>query len=217
MSNFNRRHQDVVVPLNGRQARPEHASSLPKEDEDVDEHLEFSLLASKPREAFQKIYTLSIHDNATSPGVLLNQSMFPSALARAGSLMQITSMSHESNQLSFNASHGQPSLKPSKSLTNSSYLFFVKFASPELLSKVPSLQISLPQSVAYSLRLSKSIPVLVSTEDEYAKRASHVELIFRDQYLARADMWHLINSQLVGKCVYRGQRVEFMGTIKAMV
>ncbi|MDI1486208.1 MAG: vacuolar membrane-associated protein iml1 [Ramalina farinacea] len=183
-------------------------------DGDPEDHREFSLLASAARGQY---YTLSIHDNATSPDVLLNPSMFPSALAQPGSLMKITSESPGSSQLTFDASHGQPSLKPSKSVTDTSYLFFAKFAPPEMISKLPSLQISLPNSVATGLRLSKNSTVLVSTEDESTKRASHVEIIFRDQYLARADMWRLITSQLMGKCIYRGQKIEFMGTIKALV
>lgn len=47
--------------------------------------------------------------------------------------------------------------------------------------------------------------------------ASHVELSFRDEYLARADMWRLAISELANKSVYRGQKIMFMGTIKASV
>jgi len=44
-----------------------------------------------------------------------------------------------------------------------------------------------------------------------------VELSFRDEYLARADMWRLAVSELANKSVYRGQKIMFMGTIKASV
>ena len=47
--------------------------------------------------------------------------------------------------------------------------------------------------------------------------ASHVELSFRDEYLARADMWRLAMLELANKSVYRGQKILFMGTIKASV
>lgn len=205
MSNFSGHRQDVT---------PTAAGPNTARDGHVEEHREFSLLASAARGQY---YTLSIHDNATSPDVLLNPSMFPTALAEPGSLMKITSEAPGSSQLTFDATHGQPSLKPSKSVTDTSYLFFAKRAPSELISKLPSLQISIPHSVASGLRLSKNSTVLVSTEHESTKRASHVEIIFRDQYLARADMWRLITSQLIGKCVYRGQKLEFMGTIKALV
>ena len=202
--------------MSGRRQDVTRTSAGPRTtgDGDTEEHREFSLLASAARGQY---YTLSIHDNATSPDVLLNPSMFPTALAQPGSLMKITSESPGSSQLTFDASYGQPSLKPSKSVTDASYLFFANFAPPEMIAKLPSLQISLPHSVATGLRLSKNSTVLVSTEDESTQRASHVEIIFCDQYLARADMWRLITRQLMGKCVYRGQKIEFMGTIKALV
>lgn len=40
---------------------------------------------------------------------------------------------------------------------------------------------------------------------------------FRDQYLARADMWRMTNSELCGKTVYTGQKITFLSTIRATV
>ena len=184
-------------------------------DGEVDEHPEFSLLASKPKETFQKIYTLSIHENAASQDVLLNQNMFPASIIRPGSLMRI--LPGTVIQLSLDAQDADRAAQANKFDANNAHLFFAKFASPEFLSRSPNIQISVPQSVATMLQVSKSSPILVSTVDEQDARASHVELIFRDQYLARADMWRLINDQLVGRCIHCGQKVEFMGTIKAVV
>ena len=44
-----------------------------------------------------------------------------------------------------------------------------------------------------------------------------MELVFRDEYLARADMWRLAVSELSKRTVYRNQKLLFMGTIKATV
>lgn len=44
-----------------------------------------------------------------------------------------------------------------------------------------------------------------------------MEIVFRDQYLSRADMWRLTVSELSNRSVYKGQRILFMGTIKATV
>jgi hypothetical protein len=44
-----------------------------------------------------------------------------------------------------------------------------------------------------------------------------VEIYFRDEYLARADMWRLSISELSNRTVYRGQRLLFMNTIRAVV
>lgn len=47
--------------------------------------------------------------------------------------------------------------------------------------------------------------------------ASHVELTFRDEFLARSDMWRLVVSELSNKTVYRGQKIILVGSIKAQV
>lgn len=47
--------------------------------------------------------------------------------------------------------------------------------------------------------------------------ASHVELSFKDEYLARSDMWRLAMDELSNKTVYKGQKILFIGTIKAQV
>jgi hypothetical protein len=44
-----------------------------------------------------------------------------------------------------------------------------------------------------------------------------VELVFRDEYLARADMWRMAIAELSKTTVYRGQKLLFMGTIKATI
>lgn len=40
--------------------------------------------------------------------------------------------------------------------------------------------------------------------------ASHIEIVFRDQYVSRSDMWQLKNS-LVGTVVYNGKKVSCLG------
>jgi hypothetical protein len=46
--------------------------------------------------------------------------------------------------------------------------------------------------------------------DKEACCADYVELVFQDQYLGRNDMWRLAE-QLVGKCVYTGHDISFVG------
>ena len=47
--------------------------------------------------------------------------------------------------------------------------------------------------------------------------ASHVELTFRDIYLTRTDMWRIVVTELASKSMYKGQKLLFMGTIKAQI
>ena len=44
-----------------------------------------------------------------------------------------------------------------------------------------------------------------------------MEITFRDEYLTRADMWRLAIATLADKPVYKGQKIRFLGTIKALV
>lgn len=53
--------------------------------------------------------------------------------------------------------------------------------------------------------------------DSESSSASHVQLSFKDEYLARSDMWRLAVGELSNKTVYKGQKIVFMGTIKATV
>lgn len=47
--------------------------------------------------------------------------------------------------------------------------------------------------------------------------ASHIELSFRDQYIARSDMWRMAIASLSNTCVYLGKKIHFVGSIKATV
>lgn len=47
--------------------------------------------------------------------------------------------------------------------------------------------------------------------------ASHIEISFRDQYIARSDMWRLATNDLSDSCVYKGKKIHFVGSIKAQV
>ena len=44
-----------------------------------------------------------------------------------------------------------------------------------------------------------------------------MEIGFRDEYLARSDMWRLVISELSNKTIYTGQKILFMGSIKAQI
>ena len=169
-----------------------------------------SFLDREKRETMQKICTLSVHENATSQDVLLKEGLFPSDRVKPGHLIRICPFQADKDD-------EERSKQPTSAHLHRTYLFRAAFARSEQLSWMPHLQVSLPQSLASAFRLSKSSPVLLSPVDETKVRATHVELVFRDQYLTRGDMWRLINDQLVGNCVYKDQRVDFMGTIKVVV
>ena len=76
-----------------------------------------------------------------------------------------------------------------------------------VLARVSTRRIE--EEVSLTMRLLK-----VNEQDFLA---SHVEITFRDAYLTRADMWRLVVSELANQSIYKGQRLIFMGTIKAQI
>lgn len=97
------------------------------------------------------------------------------------------------------------------------YVFTVKEMGSELLSRNPTLQISISSTIASAFGFKNRAQVMVSPIDESECSASHVEITFRDEYLTRADMWRLVISELAKKPIYKGQKLLFMSTIKATV
>ncbi|SLM34016.1 Winged helix-turn-helix DNA-binding domain [Lasallia pustulata] len=97
------------------------------------------------------------------------------------------------------------------------YVFKAKEMGSELLSRNPTLQISISSTIASAFGFKNRAQVMVSAVEESKCSASHVEINFRDEYLTRADMWRLVISELARKPVYKGQKLLFMSTIKATV
>ncbi|KAN0096512.1 vacuolar membrane-associated protein-like protein IML1 [Hyaloscypha variabilis] len=97
------------------------------------------------------------------------------------------------------------------------YLFIAKDMSKEMKTKQPKLEVSVAKHIADLFCLKHRSSVLITTLDPETSSASHVEMSFKDEYLARSDMWRLAVGDLGNKTVFKGQKILFMGTIKAQV
>lgn len=97
------------------------------------------------------------------------------------------------------------------------YLFIARDMPKEMKAKQPTLEVSVAKHIADVFCLKHRSNVLLTTTDAAVSSASHVELTFKDEYLARSDMWRLAVGELGNKTVYKGQKILFMGTIKAQV
>jgi hypothetical protein len=95
----------------------------------------------------------------------------------------------------------------------------LQVSSPSLLHghMLTSAQVSISERIARVFGFRNRMQVIVTEADEEKHEAHHVELVFRDEYLARADMWRMAISELSNRTVYRGQKLLFMGTIKASI
>ncbi|EEH22600.1 hypothetical protein PABG_04811 [Paracoccidioides brasiliensis Pb03] len=105
----------------------------------------------------------------------------------------------------------------SYSLTQRRFLFLVKPLSADIKARHPNLQISIASNIANIFGFKNHSQALISLKDRSQCTASHVELIFRDQFSVRADMWRLTMSELADKPLYKGQKIVFMGSIKVTI
>ena len=157
---------------------------------------------------FQRSYVLSMHDeNVFKQDVVLIVS--PTHDIHDGDLLRLSFLGSSDPQQDRDV---PGCIDPSRSLH-----FLFANVSQEVLSKQPGTQVSVSRRIASAFGFEKGNHVLVTAADRSTCQASHVEIVFRDQYLARADMWHLVVSELANSCIYRGQKLEFMGTIRAFV
>ena len=170
--------------------------------------------------------SLSVHDeNFSREDVVMNLALFHASDVKAGTLMQLTALKSNIEPIdqdgkSHSAMH-KPIAAAHVQLENVDvsrhHVFSAKSMSEEMLWKQPNVYISISRRVQHASSFDKGSQVLVSTADETSCYASHVEIVFRDQYLARADMWRLVSTELVNRCIFRGQRIIFMESIKASV
>ena len=184
--------------------------------------------ASVPeKQPIKYVCNLNIHDAAFSKDdILVNLHLFAPNTVAPGDLMHVRDIQC--------SSHNQNSRERANNLldtdgkqlfdlgehrlgSNHAYLFRVKPMPFEMISKNPDLQLTVSSQTASAFHLAKGSQAELSPVDKANCAASHVEIIFRDQYLARADMWRLVSSELTEKCLHRGQRIVFLGNIKATV
>ncbi|KAI9857873.1 MAG: vacuolar membrane-associated protein iml1 [Trichoglossum hirsutum] len=186
-------------------------------------------------------------DNPPREDVIMNFSLFPKDSVRIGDLAEIVALRPNSEIRDFqdaipknskdagtNVSEG-PTIgvggdrkrSPSNALNleeainkpqqSKRYVFIAKDMSSEQRAGRPNLQISLAAHIANAFGFRNKSLVVVSVVDRCMNTASHVELTFKDLYLSRSDMWRLAISELSDKTIYKGQKILFLGTIKAYV
>ncbi|THY99673.1 hypothetical protein D6C93_03874 [Aureobasidium pullulans] len=123
-----------------------------------------------------------------------------------------TSLRHGSRKSAKHVSDMEKHADSSRSL-----IFVARDMTPEQKRKQPRLQVSVHTNAAAKFGFRNNMQAIVLPALEDVHSASHVEIVFRDQYLARSDMWRLTVAELSEKSVYQGQKLLFLGSIKATV
>ncbi|KAJ5908887.1 Vacuolar membrane-associated protein iml1 [Penicillium taxi] len=175
---------------------------------------------------------LWVHDEMFSrEEILLNQSVLGETGIKAGDIVEIlpvrpldtvhSTLKPDSAIKIVRESHPETSSSDTtskfKTPMQSRCLFVVKPLPPDIKARHPKLEISVTNSVASIFGFKNRTQVLLSMVDRDQCSASHVDIAFRDQFIVRSDMWRLVMSELVNKIIYKGQKIMFMGSIKATV
>ncbi|KAJ5653664.1 Vacuolar membrane-associated protein iml1 [Penicillium lividum] len=180
--------------------------------------------------------TLWVHDEMFSrEEILLNPSAFGESGVQVGDVVEIlpvrpsgdtvhSTLKPDAGLKTARESHADMSLGSQSENTSkfktplqSRCLFVVKPLPQDVKTRHPKLEISVTSSVANIFGYKNRTQVTLSIVDREQCSASHVDISFRDQYMVRSDMWRLVMSELVNKIVYKGQKIMFMGSIKATV
>lgn len=178
--------------------------------------------------SFERRCSLSIHDDTFSKEeVLFNHNLLPAGW-KPGQLCGIVVVKTDASGREVMADkskdgaasvHSDPKAPGGvyDGEVEKQYLFTPRKMNKDILAKKPKLEISVAKHVADVFGFKHRSNVLVTSRSAATVSATHVEMSFRDVYLARSDMWRLTLSELSNKTVYKGQKIVFMGTIKAQV
>lgn len=181
-----------------------------------------------------QLCSLWVHDESFSRDeVLFNPHAFGDTGVKPGDLIEILGLPGDLRELGGKAARDGPDKDPSRASSGSvksnsaapkpgkakhgRFLFIAKPLPPDLKTRHPNLQVSVTSNIANLFGFKNRSQVLLSLVERSQCTSSHVELVIRDQFLLRSDMWRLVISELAGKAVYKGQKVLFLGTIKATV
>jgi hypothetical protein len=184
-----------------------------------------------------KVITLWVHDDGFSKeDVLINPDMFDGVELSPDLLIELACMRNTSEVRDFQRISdeieedyikeddrilGRQTSRESQEASDADNrpkcLLSLRLLPEDMKVKHPSMQISITATIASAFGFRNRSQVVASLVNKEEHTASHVEIGFRDIYLARSDMWKLVESEFAGKTVYSGQRVVFLGTVKAVV
>ena len=207
----------------------QHSNSTHNIQSPVEER--FAPLSSAGMERRQCV--LWVHDETFSRDeFLFNQAAFSDTGVKTGDIIEILPVRSSSAE----AAHSDVGSRPLRDMhvdsssalhsdTASKFktplqtrcLFMAKPLPQEIKSRNPKLELSVTSSIANTFGLKNRSQVFISIIDRAQCGASHVDISFRDQFLVRSDMWRLVMSELADKVIYKGQKISFMGSIKATV
>ncbi|KAH7150054.1 hypothetical protein B0J13DRAFT_282345 [Dactylonectria estremocensis] len=188
-----------------------------------------STVKEEKRAKIERRCTVAVNEGYSKDEVLLNLDLVGSDV-KPGVLMCIVTVKEDTRKPSTghgsSNKQGQDQNSSSKSASTTqgdgagnSYVFVVKDMPQEMKARQPDVEVYVVKHIADAFGMKKGSQVLLTMVDKKnpARKASHVELTFKDQYLSRSDIWRMTVGELTERTVYKGQSLLFMGTIKAQI
>ncbi|KXS12070.1 hypothetical protein M427DRAFT_147259, partial [Gonapodya prolifera JEL478] len=86
----------------------------------------------------------------------------------------------------------------------------------DMLVRQPNLQVSIERTIASAFDLRARGDVVLKKVDRVQVAVDYVEIMFKDQYFARPDMW-LLRQDLENTCLFRGRKLGHFGIVRAAV
>ena len=163
--------------------------------------------------------TLWVHDDQISPeDILIKESLTASSSIKDGDLIEVTATRSEHEQRG-NAEEpkGQADSDAAFRELTPRLLCTARVMSTDPKGKQLNFDISLHSRKALSSGFRSRDLVEIRAVNLHDHTASHVELGFRDVYLARSDMWRMVGLELANNFVHVGQRISFLGSIRCVV
>lgn len=190
-----------------------------------------STVKEEKRAKIERRCTVAVNEGYSKDEVLLNLDLVGGDV-KPGALMCIMAVKEDSRKPSTghgsstkqgqdhnSAPKGASMAQGNGDGTGNSYVFVVKDMPQEMKTRQPDVEVYVVKHIADAFGMKKGSQVLLTMVDKKnpARKASHVELTFKDQYLSRSDIWRMTVGELTERTVYKGQSLLFMGTIKAQI
>lgn len=167
--------------------------------------------------------TLSVHtDTISREHVVISESALSKSGFHVGDLVEIKQKLESTAVRDFQTNAEHPSdpdrdKSPAGGRTKATYLCIVTSSAGDHAFKQQNPELSMHRSIANTFGFDVSAQVVVSRAQYSDWTSSHVEICFRDAYLSRSDMWRFASQELLGRCVHVGQKLTFLGSLKATI
>ena len=168
--------------------------------------------------------TLTTHENLTDGEVVVHPDLCRNYSLIAGDVLHVVRADRELSVLSEFQKNRDHHIKPSSGgyteqhalNLSRGYIGTLKVTDTKYFASKNTFHVSLSRSTAKGLALRNNDQVWLS-KLEQPREASHVEITFKDEHITRGDMWRMLAFELAGKTVYKGQKITFLGTVKAHI